>query len=69
MKTAYRKRCLANAKALSREKRQLILDHIRSGLTIAAISKIEKVEDDTIVGIYMLNQRKKIITELNEVTK
>ena len=69
MKTAYRKRCLANAKARSREKRQLILDHIRSGLTIEVISKIEKVEEDTVVGIFLLNMRKKIITELNEVTK
>ncbi len=69
MKTDYRKTCLANAKALSRERRQLILDHIRSGLTIGVISKTEKVEEDTVVGIFMLNMRKKIITELNEVTK
>ena len=69
MKSAYKKMCLANAKALCVEKRQKILDHIRSGITIGVTAKIENVEEDTVMGIYMLNLRKKIIYELNEVSK
>lgn len=66
MKTAYRHMCKCNAKALSREKRQEILDMIHGGKSIKEAAKKADVETSTVMGVIGINLKK--VPILNKIT-